>query len=265
MALVPVVLAAALVVASCGGSDPSASSTTSSPSSTTASVDGATPVTGDLTVFAASSLTGAFTRIATDFEAANPGTAVTFNFAASSALAQQIAAGAPAGVFASADTKNMDPVAGPAGSTPQAFATNTLAVAVPAGNPARITGLADFGTASLRTGLCAVQVPCGKYAREALATAGVVPAPDTEEPDVKSLLAKVASGDLDAGIVYVTDVAAAAPEVEGVDVPAQDQVTATYPIVALDRGPGAPVADAFVAYVLGPGQKVLRAAGFGPP
>ena len=187
-------------------------------------------------MFAAASLTDAFEEVGTAFEAANPGRTVEFNFAASSALREQILAGAPADVFASANTSNMDQVVeGGAAAEPETFVKNLLQIAVPAGNPAGVTGLADFANADLLIGLCAEEVPCGEFGREALANAGVTPSIDTNEPDVRSLLTKVEAGELDAGIVYVTDVLSAGDAVEGIDIPADDNVIATYPIAALDR------------------------------
>jgi molybdate transport system substrate-binding protein len=144
--------------------------------------------------------------------------------------------------------------------------TNRLQIAVPAGNDAGVTGLDDFADADLLIGLCAEEVPCGEFAREALANAGVTPSIDTNEPDVRSLLTKVEVGDLDAGIVYVTDVIAAGDAVEGVDIPADVNVIATYPIAALTDAGNAEVADAFVEFVLSDeGQEVLGSYGFDAP
>ncbi len=222
---------------------------------------------GSITVFAAASLTDAFGEIADEFEAANPGVSVESNFGASSALREQILAGAPADVFASANLSNMDQVveADAAAGQPQTFATNRLEIAVPADNPGHVTGLADFGDDDLLIGLCAADVPCGQFGREALANAGVTPAVDTEEPDVRSLLTKVESGDLDAGLVYVTDVLAAGDAVEGIEIPADDDVIAEYPIATLAEAGNAEVADAFVAYVVSDeGQDILAPYGFDP-
>ena len=218
-----------------------------------------------ITVFAASSLTGAFTKLGTAFGDANPGATVTFNFAASSALREQILSGAPADVFASASTSNMDKVVdGGAATEPKSFVTNLLQIAVPKGNAKGVTGLADFAKADLLIGLCAEEVPCGQFGREALANAGVEPSMDTNEPDVKSLLTKIEAGDLDAGIVYVTDVLAAGDAVDGIDIPADQNVTATYPIARLTDSRNGTVADAFVTFVLSDeGQKILESYGFG--
>jgi molybdate transport system substrate-binding protein len=222
---------------------------------------------GTITVFAAASLTDAFGEVATAFEEANPGVTVESNFGASSALREQILAGAPADVFASANASNMDQVVegGAIEDDPQPFATNVLEIAVPAGNPGDVDGLDDFGDADLLIGLCAAEVPCGQFGREALANAGVTPAQDTDEPDVRSLLTKVEAGDLDAGIVYHTDVLAAGDAVEGVAIPEDQNVVAEYPIAALSAAGEAEIAAAFVRFVLSPeGQDILASYGFRP-
>jgi molybdate transport system substrate-binding protein len=226
---------------------------------------GQSDLEGSITVFAAASLTDAFGEIADGFEAANPGVSVESNFGASSALREQILAGAPADVFASANLSNMDQVveADAAAGDPQTFATNRLEIAVPADNPGHVTGMADFGDDDLLIGLCAAEVPCGEFGREALANAGVTPAVDTEEPDVRSLLTKVESGDLDAGLVYVTDVLAAGDAVEGIEIPADHNVVAEYPIATLAEAGDATLADAFIAYVVSDeGEDILASYGF---
>jgi molybdate transport system substrate-binding protein len=233
--------------------------------------DGSAAATGleaSITVFAAASLTDAFGEIATAFEDANPGVSAELNFGASSSLREQILAGAPADVFASANIPNMDQVveAGEAAGDPAVFARNRLEIVVPAGNPAGVTGLADFADDELLVGLCAEEVPCGEFGREALANAGVEsPAIDTNEADVRSLLTKAESGDLDAGIVYRTDVLAARDAVEGIEIPAEDNVVADYPIAMLEASGNPEAAAAFVAYVLSDaGQTILDAHGFDP-
>ncbi|HKA82312.1 MAG TPA: molybdate ABC transporter substrate-binding protein [Acidimicrobiales bacterium] len=259
--LLAVVSVPALMFAACGDDDDddAGSTTTEAPAQESAQ--------GDITVFAAASLTDAFTELGSTFESDNPDASVEFNFGASSALREQILAGAPADVFASANTSNMDQVVdGGAAANPQNFVTNLLEIAVPAGNEAGVTGLDDFANANLLIGLCAEEVPCGEFGREALANAGVTPSIDTNEPDVRSLLTKVEAGDLDAGIVYVTDVMAAGDTVEGVQIPADDNVVATYPIAALTDAANADTADAFVEFVLSDeGQEILQSYGFDAP
>jgi molybdate transport system substrate-binding protein len=260
--LLAVVSVPALVFAACGDDDDddAGSTTTEAPAEEPA-------VEGGITVFAAASLTDAFTELGTTFESENPDASVEFNFGASSALREQILAGAPADVFASANPSNMDQVvdAGAAGD-PRDFVTNVLEIAVPAGNGAGVTGLDDFANADLLIGLCAEEVPCGEFGREALGNAGVTPSIDTNEPDVRSLLTKVEAGDLDAGIVYVTDVMAAGDSVEGVEIPADDNVDATYPIAALTDAASPDTADVFVEFVLSDeGQDILESYGFDSP
>jgi molybdate transport system substrate-binding protein len=249
----------ALVVAACGDNGDSAR--------TAETLAEGSSLEGDITVFAAASLTDAFDEAGAAFEEANPGAGVDLNYGPSSGLREQILAGAPADVFASANASNMDQVveAGAADS-PEDFATNLLEIAVPAGNPGDVDGLEDFADADLLIGLCAEDVPCGEFGREALDNAGVTPSVDTNETDVRALLTKVESGDLDAGIVYVTDVMAAGGAVEGVEIPADDNVTATYPIAALTDAGNAEVARAFVDFVLSPdGQEILASYGFDAP
>ncbi|MBA2496754.1 MAG: molybdate ABC transporter substrate-binding protein, partial [Acidimicrobiia bacterium] len=217
-----------------------------------------------ITVFAAASLTDAFTELAADFEDADPEVSVELHLAASSTLREQILDGAPADVFAPADTSTMDQVVagGAVAGAPRLFARNALEIAVPIGNPAGISSLADFGRGELLLGLCAEEVPCGRSAREALARVGVDPAPDTDEPDVRSLLTKVAEGELDAGVVYRTDVLAD-DRVEGIEIPADQNVVIDYPIATLAGAGEADVAADFVAFVLGPeGRSVLAAHAF---
>jgi molybdate transport system substrate-binding protein len=224
-------------------------------------------LTGSITVFAAASLTDAFGEMADSFEEENLGATIKTNFGASSALREQILAGAPADVFASANTSNMDQLvdADAVAGEPEVFVTNQLEIAVPAGNPGGVDGLDDFGKADLAIGLCAEEVPCGQFGREALANAGVTPAQDTDEPDVRSLLTKVEAGDLDAGLVYHTDVLAAGDEVEGVEVPEEFNIIAAYPLAALSASGNADLAAAFVEFVLSDeGQSILGSYGFMP-
>lgn len=220
---------------------------------------------GTIRVFAAASLTDAFVDAAEAFEAANPDVTVELNLAGSSALREQILAGAPGDVFASANPSNMEEVAeaGEVAGSAEILARNSLQIVVPADNPGGVEGLEDFGDDGLLIGLCAVEVPCGDFGREVLDAAGVTPSADTEEPDVRSLLTKVASGDLDAGIVYASDVVAAGDDVEGLPIPEGVNVVADYAIATLS-GAGEPdIAAAFVRFLLSDdGQTILTEHGF---
>lgn len=222
---------------------------------------------GDITVFAAASLTETFTELGTRFEEANPGTTVTFNFGGSSALAQQINEGAPADVFASASPVNMTQVIETGAVTEKSatFARNRLEIVVPAGNPGGITGLADFADESKTIALCAEQVPCGAAAKKAFEAAGITAAPDTLEQDVKAVLTKVRLGEVDAGLVYRTDVLAAGENVEGIEFPEAEQALNDYSIAALAAAPNASGATEFINFVFDPGRDMLAAAGFEEP
>ncbi len=226
-----------------------------------------TTITGTVNVFAAASLKEAFTTLGHQFEAAHPGVKVVFNFAASSDLATQITQGAPADVFASASVKNMTQVttAGYA-SNPTTFVTNTMEVALPPSNPGKIATLSDVAKPGIKLALCADQVPCGSTAAQVFAKAGLTVKPVTLEPDVKSVLAKVELGEVDAGVVYVTDVRAAGSSVLGLPIPAAVNASTAYPIAALSKSTNASAAQAFVAFVLSPaGVAVLTADGFAKP
>jgi molybdate transport system substrate-binding protein len=222
----------------------------------------------ELLVFAAASLRDAIGQIEATFEVEYPEFDVLVNLASSSSLREQILEGAPADVFASANTANMDQVieAGGVVGVPTIFVHNLLQVAVPAGNPAGITGLADFANPDLLIGLCAEEVPCGSFGRQALANAAVTASIDTNEPDVRALLTKIEAGELDGGIVYVTDVLAAGGGVEGIDIPEDLNVVAEYPIMALRGGTNPEAAAAFVAFVISaPGKAVFADFGFQSP
>lgn len=221
-----------------------------------------------LTVFAAASLKAPFTALAQSFEASHPGTKVTLSFAGSSDLATQLSQGAPADVFASADPANMAKVtgAGLADGSPRNFASNTLTIAVPPANPAGITSFADLARPGTRVVVCAPQVPCGAAAVAVEGKTGVRLAPVSEESAVTDVLGKVASGEADAGLVYVTDVLGAAGKVKGVPFPEAASAVNTYPIAALRGGREKNLAQAFLDEVTGAeGQKVLADAGFGRP
>jgi molybdate transport system substrate-binding protein len=216
-----------------------------------------------VSVFAASSLTDAFTDLGASFEASNDGVSLSFNFLSSSDLAAQIEQGAPADVFASADEASMDRVveAGLNDGHPEVFAHNRLEIIVSPGNPLGIDGLADLAEVDLVLSLCNAECPAGRYALAAMDKAGVDVVADSLESEVKGVVTRVETGEADAGIVYATDVRAARGDVEGVVVPRVDNVLAAYPIVALDDAPTD--AQAFVEYVVSrEGQDVLREFGF---
>jgi len=254
------VVTAALALAGCGSSGTGGTSPSgaSSPASS---------LSGSITVFAAASLTESFTTIGQQFEAAHPGTTVTFSFGASSALATQITSGAPADVFASASPTNMQQVVDAGGAvTPVTFATNTMEIAVPPANPGAVTGLSSLASAAVKTALCQPEVPCGAVAAQVFTNAGLTVTATTLEPDVKSVLTKVELGEVDAGVVYVTDVKAAGAKVTGIEIPADVNASTSYPISALATSGNPSLAASFVAYVVSDqGQAVLAAAGFSAP
>jgi molybdate transport system substrate-binding protein len=248
--------AVALAGCSSGGSSPTSGASSSASAST-----------GTITVFAAASLTGTFTQLGKQFEAAHPGDTVKFSFGPSSGLATQITSGAPADVFASASPKNMDQVvsAGDA-ANPQDFAKNSMEVAVPPNNPAQVTSVTDLAKKSVKVALCQPQVPCGVVAAQVFNNAGITVKPVTLEADVKSVLTQVELGNVDAGMVYVTDAMAAGTKVMGVTIPANDNASTLYPIATISNSKHKSEAQAFVAYLLSPaGQQVLAAAGFEKP
>jgi molybdate transport system substrate-binding protein len=266
-ALLVLPVAAALALTACGGSSSDAASGSSAPSTAAASSSGG-DLSGTLTVFAAASLTDVFGGFGTQLEKQNPQLHVQFNFAGSSALATQLTQGAPADVFASANQKQMTVVtdAGLQAADPTIFTENVLEIAVPAGNPGTVTGLADFGNADLTLAVCAADVPCGAAARAVFADAGITAQPDTEEEDVKAALTKVRLGEVDAALVYATDVRAAGSDVEGITFPEAEKEITSYPICALEAAPNPEAAQAFTDLVLSDeGQKALADAGFRAP
>jgi molybdate transport system substrate-binding protein len=255
-----IAVAGLAVVALAGCSSSSSSSTPSASTSPSAS-------TGSITVFAAASLTGTFTQLGKQFETAHPGDTVKFSFGPSSGLATEITSGAPADVFASAATANMQQVvsAGDA-SSPQNFAKNIMEVAVPPNNPANVKSVNNLAKKSVKVALCQPQVPCGVVAAEVFKNVGITVKPVTLQADVKSVLTQVELGNVDAGMVYVTDVMAAGTKVKGVAIPANDNASTLYPIATINGSKQKSEAEAFVAYVLSPaGQQVLTAAGFEKP
>lgn len=221
-----------------------------------------------ITVFAAASLKSTFTEIARGFEEQHPGIKVVLSFAGSSDLATQIIQGAPADVFASADTKNMAKVAdaGLLQGSAKDFASNVLNIAVPLSNPASIRSLSDLAKPGVKVVVCAAQVPCGAAAATVAKTAGVTLQPVSEESSVTDVLGKVASGEADAGLVYATDVQAAGGKVGGVPFPESESAVNTYPIAAMKTAGNKGLAEEFVdAVTSSEGQRVLADAGFGAP
>ncbi|WP_460607034.1 molybdate ABC transporter substrate-binding protein [Jatrophihabitans fulvus] len=248
--------AGALALAACGSDGGSA------PAS-----GGSGGVTGSITVFAAASLTEAFGTIEKRVEAKYPGASVTIEYGASSDLSTQITQGKPADVFASASAKNMKTVteAGDADS-PTDFVSNTLEIAVPPSNPAKITQLSDLARSGVKVGVCDPAVPCGAVAKEVFDKAKLTVEPVASLKDVKSTLAVVESGEVDAGLVYVTDVRSAGAKVKGIEIPDDVNASTTYPIATLKGSKNAALAKAFVDYVLSSaGQKILTADGFDKP
>jgi molybdate transport system substrate-binding protein len=218
-----------------------------------------------LTVFAAASLTGVFGEVRAGFGRRHPGTRVVLSFASSATLAAHLRQGAPADVFAAADRRTMDLVtgAGLAPANPPTFARNRLQIAVPAGNPGRVRGLRDFGRGGLTVAVCAPSAPCGTAAQTAFRAAGVTARPDTYEKDVKAALAKVVLGEVDAALVYHSDVVVAGDTVVGIDLPAVAQVANDYPVAILRAAPNRHGARAFVAYLRSDaGRRALTDAGF---
>jgi molybdate transport system substrate-binding protein len=245
-----------LLGAACGGDDRSTASQESSPGGS---------VSGEVVVFAAASLTEAFTELGDVFTREHPDASVTFNFAASSELVAQILEGAPADVYASADTANMTKLtdADATAGEPAVFATNRSEIVVAPGNPLGITGVADLADDDLIVVTCAPQVPCGGYAAQIFDNAEVTVTPDSYEENVKAVITKVSLGEADAGIAYATDVEAAEDAVDGVEIPAELNVVAEYPITVTAESPNPVGGRAFVDLVLGDtGQAILARYGF---
>lgn len=256
-----IALAIVLGVAACSSASPLPSHTARTPTPTPT-------LTGSITVFGAASLTATFTTLAAEFEKAHPGVTVQTTFNGSSVLVTQLEGGAPADVFASADTANMQKVSTAAltAGTPVIFATNTLEIAVPKGNPAKISTFADLAKPGVKTVVCAAAVPCGAATAAIEKATGVAIRPVSQELAVTGVLSKVETGEADAGLVYVTDVKAAAGKVDGIMFAESGTAVNRYPIVALKASNNPTVAAAFIAFVTeSVGQGVLRAAGFGTP
>lgn len=247
-----VLAAAALLLSGCASPTPAPTSPTET-------------LSGTVTVFAAASLTGSFQQIADAFTDEHPDVDIVFNFGGSSGLATQIVEAAPADVFAAASPATMKTVTDAAltDGDPVDFASNVLEIAVASGNPGDITGLVDFADPDRAIAVCAVEVPCGGASAKLFETAGITPSVDTYEQDVKAVLAKVELGEVDAGLVYLTDVREAGAAIEGIEV---QSAAVKYPIATLKASTNEEAADAFVAFVLSDaGQSILKAAGFGAP
>lgn len=256
--------------ASCGADDDSEPNDTVAPAATDAAT-AAVPdqaVSGNVTVFAAASLSAAYTEIGDAFMTEHPDATVVLNFASSSDLVTQINEGAPADVYASADQANMAKLVDAGGSAGDArvFATNSLQIIVEPGNPKGITGVADLAEPDVIYVTCAPEVPIGRYAASVLENAGVTVTPASLEENVKGIVTKVTLGEADAGIVYSTDVIAAGDQAGGVDIPDDINVVATYPLVVTAESPNPDGGQAFVDFVLSEaGQKILAGYGFAAP
>lgn len=222
-------------------------------------------LSGAIVVDAAASLTGIFDDIATEFKKQNPGTTITFNYGGSSALATAITTGAPVDLFASASPATMKTVtdAKLAEGTPTTFVSNTLEIAVPTDNPGKITGLADFANAAKKIAICAPEVPCGAAAVKVFAASGITAKPDTLTPDVKTALTQVSLGEVDAALVYHTDVLAAGDKVKGIEFPEASKAINDYLITPITTSKNPTLAAAFEKFIIGSkGTAILRAAGF---
>ncbi len=259
------VAAVALFAGACSSSDQASSNPNASGTVTVPAPGGSGGEAKTLTVFAAASLTESFTALGKQFEAAHPGVTVKFSFAGSSGLVQQLTNGAKADVFASADQATMDKATqgGVIDGQPTVFATNKLAIAVAPGNPKSIKSFSDLTKSGLKVVVCAQQVPCGSAAKKVEDSTKVTLKPASEEQDVKSVLAKVQSGDADAGLVYVTDATSAAGKVDKVDFPEAGQATNSYPIAVVKGSAQAELAKQFDDFVLGEGKAELSKVGFG--
>ncbi len=247
------------LVSGCGSSDDTSSSSSSSTTSAPA---------GKITVFAAASLKKTFTELADQLKADNPGAEVVFSLAGSSDLVAQLVQGAPADVFASADAANMTKAtdAGLVAGSPVNFATNTLTIVVPPGNPKHVSSFADLANEGTQLVVCAPQVPCGSATRKVEGATGTKLAPVSEESSVTDVLNKVTSGQADAGVVYVTDAASAGDKVTAIAFPESAKAVNTYPIAVLKDAGNPTLAQKFVALVTGDkGKAVLANAGFAAP
>lgn len=256
-AIAAALLGLSLAVAGCSSGSPSGSTESAAPAAESKTV----------TVFAAASMKTTFTELGKTFEASHTGTKVTFNFAGSQTLAEQITQGAQVDAFASANEANMKTVtdAGLAAGEPKIYATNTLEIAVPPDNPAGITSFADLAKEGVKVVVCAPAVPCGAATEKVEKATGITLSPVSEEQAVTDVLAKVQAGEADAGLVYKTDVISAGETVKGVPFAESQEAVNKNSIVGLKNGPQAALGQEFVDLVLSSdGQKVLADAGFGP-
>jgi molybdate transport system substrate-binding protein len=254
-----------LALSACSSSSDDDSSADTTPSGTAASTSSAPKVSGTVVVFAAASLQESFTTLGKDFQQAYPGTKVVFSFGGSDTLAASITGGAPADVFASASPKTMKTVTdkGDGDGTPVTFVRNQLEIATLPGNPKHIATLKDITASGLKVALCAKTVPCGAAAQTALTASHLKLTPVSYEQDVKSALTKVELKEVDAAVVYKTDVNSAGGKVTGVDFPESAKAINLYPIVQLKGAPNPTGAQAFIALVKSAeGHKVLDQAGF---
>jgi molybdenum ABC transporter molybdate-binding protein len=250
-----------VVLAACGADEEPGEAAAPRPTTTAA-------VSGTVTVLAAASLTESFEELGARLAAENPGLDVVFSFGPSSGLVEQVLAGAPADVLATADTRTMEEaVAGGAiEGTPEVFASNMLTLAVPAGNPGEVTGLADLARSELRVVICEPQVPCGAASEKLLSAAGVSAEPDTLTTDVKEATSLVSLGEADAALIYRTDAAAEGDAVETIGVPEAAEVVNEYPVAIVADTPNPAGARLVVAAITGePGQAIFADAGFLEP
>jgi molybdate transport system substrate-binding protein len=250
------------LISGCSSSSNQSSEGSAAPSTSAAAAG------GKIIVFAAASLKQTFTDIGDQFKTDNPGASVEFSFAGSSDLVTQLTQGAPADVFASADNNNMDKAAKAdlLAGDPVNFASNTLTIAVPPGNPKKIASFKDLTQPGLNVVVCAPQVPCGSATQKVEQDTGVKLNAVSEESSVTDVLNKVETGEADAGLVYVTDAAGAGDKVAAVAFPESAGAVNTYPIAVLKQSENQELARKFVDLVTGQaGQKVLNAAGFAKP
>jgi molybdate transport system substrate-binding protein len=260
--------AAALLALSACSSSAKSTGTDSTPAASSSSSAAAPAIKGKVVVFAAASLQQTFTELGKEFQAAHPGTTVSFNFSGSGTLAASIVAGAPADVFAAASNGSMATVtkANDTVGTPVTFAKNILEIATAPGNPKHITDLADLTKPGIKVALCAATEPCGAAAITALADAKVKLTPVTYESDVTGAQNVVEEGQVDASLIYYTNILGAGKKLTGVPFATAQAAVTEYPIATLAHGTNAAAAQAFTAFILSSqGQQVLTAAGFQNP